>query len=372
MPSENLEILPNGQFSVCCLSKYRILKEDGNPFQYGNDSVTDVLKASHLKDFQNKFLNDGRPNECKTCWVIEANGGDSKRIIENNRFNTPSDTIRTLDLKPGNICNLKCRICSSYASSRWISDEIKLIGHSHFPLYNWPEVYGLKDLYQLAEHLEYIEISGGEPFMIDSQKQFIKWIVTAGYAKNINLQYHTNGTIFPWDIINELAEFKKVNISLSIDGIGDRFEYLRHPAKWDEVYTNWKLYKSISEFTIGISHSVNALNIYYIPEFIKFANMMKTNVYWNLVHNVMPATALSPNTIDKLINHFKDNLPGLLTYQVNPLHPHDNWLYTYLKSNYTLDNTKYIINRINEVDKLRKEDYKSVFPEMYELLSFDE
>jgi len=342
---------------------------------YGQDSVADVLDSDSLREFRKQFEREEQPIACSNCWIPERFGnGDSKRQIENKRFAAPVRHIRTLDIKPGNVCNLKCRICSSYASSRWISDEIKLSGKSHFPLYDWPERYGFTDLHQLAENLEYIEISGGEPFMLGTQWEFIEWLKDNNYHRNIHLQYHTNGTLYSDKWIENLMGFKKVQLSLSIDGIGPQFEYLRHPAEWDTVLDNWHKYKSNPELSVSISHSINALNVLYIGEFARFAKEMETEVYWNVVENVMPVESLTSTQLSHLITSLTMTLPTDTSGQVNPLSPGVNWLYrrwfSTAQSNVGNANLDLpILEQISRIDQLRNESYAETFPDMHWILT---
>lgn len=369
MPFTNLEILPNGQFGVCCISKFRATKVDGTPYVYGEDSVADVLESDSLREFRKEFEREEKSHLCQTCWQDERVNRESKRQIENRRFKDHKNAIRSLDIKPGNVCNLKCRICSSYASSRWIADEFKLHGRSHFPLHDWPERYGFEDLHQLAEHLEYIEVSGGEPFMLGTQWEFVRWLKDNGYDKNIHIQYHTNGTLYSDKWIESLIGFKKVQIALSIDGIGKRFEYLRHPANWDTVHENWRRYAAIDEIHTSVSHSINALNVYYIGEFADLVNEIGTEVYWNMVNNVMPVHQIA--NITPVLVHLRKTLPNDTSLQVNPLYPADNWLFEHLRfagpGGYRDAD---LIPEILQIDRLRNEDYSKTFPEMWEVLNF--
>lgn len=368
MPFENIEIRPNGTIGVCCVSKFNITKDDGTTYVYGTDKLSDALNSASLKQFQNDISRGERPAECSACWIEESNGMSSKRQIENDRFKTKSDKIRTIDIKPGNICNIKCRICSSYASSKWISDEIKLMGKSAFPMYNWPETYDFDELYELAPYLEYIEISGGEPFLLDNHWKFITYLSENGYSKNIHIQFHTNGTIYPEKFISNLETFKKCQISLSIDGIGERFEYLRYPASWETVKSNWIKFSSNSNLSVSISHSVNSFNVYYIPEFANLCNELKTPVYWNLVHNVAALNNLSASASKKIIEHLKYSLPTDTSMQVNKLPPDDNWLYKMLLNN-AGDSCDTIIKVLRNVDAIRSQDYSATFPELYRIMT---
>ena len=41
-----------------------------------------------------------------------------------------------LDLKLGNICNLKCRICGAWSSNKWAQEEVATWGKNHIA-YKW-------------------------------------------------------------------------------------------------------------------------------------------------------------------------------------------------------------------------------------------
>jgi MoaA/NifB/PqqE/SkfB family radical SAM enzyme len=80
---------------------------------------------------------------------------------------------------------------------------------------------------------------GGEPFLTLTHKQILQYLVDHIDVSQIKLMYNTNGTQRIDQSTRELIEkFKFARISFSIDGIGSQFEYLRHPAKWNEVEEN--------------------------------------------------------------------------------------------------------------------------------------
>jgi sulfatase maturation enzyme AslB (radical SAM superfamily) len=89
------------------------------------------------------------------------------------------------------------------------------------------------------------------------------------------LKYTTNGSIFPKsDRIDQWKRFEKVKITLSIDGIGERFDHLRYPLKWSVVENN--IHRMLSEFPSNteftINHSITPLNILYYDEFLQWAS----------------------------------------------------------------------------------------------------
>jgi MoaA/NifB/PqqE/SkfB family radical SAM enzyme len=156
--------------------------------------------------------------------------------------NLNPDQLWFIDLKLGNICNLKCRICGSWSSSKWAKEEIDYVpgidrkthlAYKYLKDGAWPresEVFW-DNLKTLLPNIKYFEFTGGEPFLIEQHFELLRYAVEQGYSKNIEIHYNTNGTVFP-----EQAElwnnFKHVEIAFSIDNVGARFEYERYGADW--------------------------------------------------------------------------------------------------------------------------------------------
>ena len=79
-----------------------------------------------------KMIAGERPKGCQSCWQEEDAGKTSKR--QNSIYKmkqsltdwTPNSepTLKFIDFKLGNVCNLKCRICGSWSSSKWAQEEM--------------------------------------------------------------------------------------------------------------------------------------------------------------------------------------------------------------------------------------------------------
>jgi organic radical activating enzyme len=154
-------------------------------------------------------------------------------------------TLKFIDFKLGNVCNLKCRICGSWSSSKWAQEELDY-GENPVALKNlreggWPKrnPQFFEDLKEDLKHVEYFEFTGGEPFMIRDHFKILMHCVEKGYAENIDIHYNTNGTqLPPIEIFDLWSYFKHVEIAFSIDDVGEPFEYQRHPANWRQVNAN--------------------------------------------------------------------------------------------------------------------------------------
>jgi organic radical activating enzyme len=53
------------------------------------------------------------------------------------------------------------------------------------------------NLKTLLPNIKYFEFTGGEPFLIEQHFELLRYAVENDYAKNIEIHYNTNGTVFP-------------------------------------------------------------------------------------------------------------------------------------------------------------------------------
>lgn len=366
---ENLEIRTDGTVSICCISSFRVTDATGAVMNI-EQGLDNILAQSSLEDYRTRLEQGLATPECSACWSTEQAGMHSKRMVENKRFGSREfkSTLTSLDLKLGNTCNLKCRSCSSFASTRYMAEEIAIYGRSYSKKTEWADESDvLMELTALSDDIEYIEFSGGEPLLIKNQFKFIEQLVQSGISKNIRLQYHTNTTIFPEEHIETLNKFKSINIVLSIDNLEDQFEYMRYPAKWDVCLDNIEKFKSTG-FDMGISHSISALNVYYLPEFLAWAHENQLATFINVIHNPFNFTQLSNNTKQGIVDKLNRSLPTDTKYQVNPVTKENNWIAS-LMSQQQGNSNKEFLDKIARVDSYRKQSYKDTFPEMYKLLN---
>ena len=255
MPWTHLEVDVNGGASPCCLYKGNI--PDVKVYR---QSLSSIQKHQYMDKLRNQFRNGERPLGCQSCWQEEDAGKTSKRQNSLHKMKqslqqwTPDSepTLKFIDFKLGNVCNLKCRICGSWSSSKWAQEELDY-GENPVALKNlreggWPKKNPqfFEDLKEDLKHVEYFEFTGGEPFMIKDHFKILMHCVEQGYAKNIDIHYNTNGTqLPPQEIFDLWSYFKHVEVAFSIDDVGEPFEYQRHPAKWREVSSNLVKFKEM-------------------------------------------------------------------------------------------------------------------------------
>jgi len=287
LPWASLDISPEGEIKPCCqfvMNHYDHAKPYDRRFTLPDESVETYQSSEFLNDLKAEFLGGGRPKGCERCWVEEEVGTKSKRIRDYERYQDSFDQYDldsgqplVISLGLGNHCNLKCRICSPWSSSKWIREW------QHHTGEYWPSQEFHKDpqfLTQIIQNLEqvvHIDFPGGEPLLtgIEEQHQVLQHLIDQGMAHQVSLHYNTNVTVFPdqkfWDL---WAEFKNVDIQMSIDGIEGYFEFNRYPAKWDRVYPNIKHYQrkqeELNNIQLSIGHVLSVFTVFYLPEFYQW------------------------------------------------------------------------------------------------------
>lgn len=311
-PFIGFEIKTDGYVSPCCKYQSQTINQDN---YITNNTLNTIRNSGEFKILKEDILHN-RPNAgCKFCYYDETNNIESKRQRDNFTFSNhiseieqqSESTVRSVDLKLGNVCNLKCVICSETSSSKWYEEKLRWDGDKieKIPDYNkkfkWhtnKEFWN--ELYESIGTIQEISIFGGEPFLIKEQFSFIDALIESGHSKHINLSYSTNGTILPMSKLKNIDEnFNMLNIMISADGIKDTFEYNRFPAKWEDVEKNIHKFKTLKKANIGISYSVSLFSVFNLAESLNFYRSINQYVWLNMVHDHSSIKNL-PNDLKKL------------------------------------------------------------------------
>jgi len=376
LPFINLEARTDGTMAVCCIMQESAKKEDGTEFNLSNgDTLSDVKNSKWLKELQQKFLNNEKLDACRNCWHEEQAGIQSKRLRENFYWGEEFiPNTKALDLKLGNICNSKCRICSSFASSQWAAEELKINPQNeNAKKFNkqgmWPKSNEnfWRDIDSHLKDIEKLEFFGGEPLMIERHYEILERCVELGIANNISLSYNTNGSIFPEDKISLWEQFKKVEIFVSIDDVSKRFEYIRFPGNFTEVIANLGHFSKLNPdiFSIGIFQTISIFNIMHMTELTEFIKRHFNNIdiHYNMVFT---PNHISPKVLPKRI---KEKIT--LRYQDSKLDHVNNTLKFMNGEQYSKDEYINFLIQTKQIDKFRKEQFDKVFPDLFKFIEKD-
>lgn len=253
----------NGKARPCCWYERTELN---NKIKNLKDAV-DVFNSDEFEAIRNNPSD--RPSGCWKCQMHEDKGGRSHRHMWNEREQADGIAKLTdLDIYMGNLCNLACVTCSSHNSSKWIAEEQKIFGSAFNAK---QDEIDIKLSYDMVKDLKRIKLAGGEVTIMPDHKKFLQQLIDFGVAKNITLVYIVNNTTDPTQFKDLFAQFDKVEFILSVDGIGEVSDYVRYLSKWEHLETN--IDKTIAAgINVSINCVVSILNVYHIPELIKWWN----------------------------------------------------------------------------------------------------
>ena len=310
LPWISLEASPIGTVRPCCLADDEILDDNGNKFELATADFADIQNSNHMRQLREGFLAGQKPQTCRKCWNEERSGRTSKRMhtldrlkhtLKDNQWSTDAKPLMFLDLKLGNICNLKCRICGSWSSSQFASEEISWLpreeqkssyAYEMLRAGAWPKenTQFWSQIDSVLTDIRYIEFTGGEPFMIDQHFDMLQGIVNRGIAGQVEIHYNTNGTLFPDRGPDIWKHFKTVEIAFSIDDVGPRFEYQRTNADWPVVLDNITsfqyLQSQMPNLQLQCCTTVNVFNVRYLDEVAHWIALQNFDfVYWNMMHD---------------------------------------------------------------------------------------
>jgi len=389
LPWVSLETSPVGTVRPCCLADDEIQDNTGQKFKLLTSSFDEIRNSHQMQQLRQAFLRGEQPATCRKCWAVEASGGTSKRMHTLDRLKhmgiTPgwsedAKPLIFLDLKLGNICNLKCRICGSWSSSQFATEELKFVEDKkssfHYQMLRdgaWPRENSQfwTELNSSLTDIRYLEFTGGEPFMIQEHFDLLQTLVDQGIAHQIEIHYNTNGTQYPEHAEQIWRHFKHVEIAFSIDDVEQRFEYQRTNAVWAEVGANIERFKQMRErnnnITLQVCCTVNIFNIYYLCDVADWIHKQGFDfVYWNILHDApWLSIAHLPSSAKTAISEHLNTQTFPMEYQTEI-----EKIIEFMNLGNSFNNSE-LIKNIQQLDIRRNESLKLVSPELATILNYD-
>jgi len=391
LPWVSLEASPIGTVRPCCLADDELIDNTGNKFSLLTADFASIQNSQAMTQLREQFLDGKKPQTCRMCWNEERAGRTSKRMHTLDRmkhmgisgeWTAEAKPLMFLDLKLGNICNLKCRICGSWSSSQFATEEIaqlptaeKKLSHAYqmlkagaWPQENqsfWSEIDGC------LNDIRYIEFTGGEPFMIAEHFDMLQGIVDRGIAHQVEIHYNTNGTQWPEKAPNIWRHFKTVEIAFSIDDLGARFEYQRTNAVWHEVVTNLTKFRTLRDNSHNIRlqccSTVNIFNVRYIDQLADWIVQQNFDfVYWNMMHDAwyFSIATLPDGAKAAVTQHLRTaDVPEQYREEFDRI-------IDFMNNGASTDGFMTRM-KIRDLDRKREQNLRTVAPELADLLMYD-
>jgi MoaA/NifB/PqqE/SkfB family radical SAM enzyme len=323
VPWSMLAVGPDGRMTFCC-DVTKPLVVDGRDASVYRDSIETVWNAAELVAVRTEMARGGRPEACASCWKREDAGGVSRRLLLNEAYSNMggelelatlpqrgADTAFRLEGRPdwfilelGNVCNLKCRTCHPLFSSRIAQDPV----HSAWALGGSDAKNGatrlslkpdntpawFQDVGAMADMVAgsgngngngnaILSLMGGEPFLIKNTWRLLRALVERGEAHRFLVGLATNGQQQSRELAELAPHFRGFGLSVSVDGHGRLYEYLRHGANWATLVDNLRWYREVAKVHVSVVPTFQNGNALDIVTLLHFLDEQGLNVSYNVV-----------------------------------------------------------------------------------------
>ena len=380
----------SGRVTPCHAHRLYLDDLNRNTIILNKQSLRSAWISPTRKDFLETLARGEQHPACSYCWETESHGGESLRQKMNKDLadvEPHPEQPKILIMKHGNKCNNACRMCSPYSSSLWYKDWYKMNeDHINQPYKQWlkhfesfeksydddnPDIRSV--LHEWNENLIFIDLYGGEPLLNNLTYEIIERSISNGHAKDQTIGIHTNLMIYDEDLMEKLSHFKKVELGLSIDAIGEKNDYIRHGSKWKNVEENLSKFvefcKDRPNMQIIVCATTMTLNVYHIDELFEYFTSrgisfsMRNRVYDKKEYNIsyIPRP-IKDKITEKLLSHVSESNPhhwvhelefilGVLNYDPTDLEEYQDSFWT----------------KNLELDKIRGQKFAEVFTEYNKL-----
>jgi hypothetical protein len=319
---QHMRIVAGGEARVCCAYLGKSVAQNGKPVSADHQSLMEIWNADTMRELRREMV-AGRPIAgCEVCNAIDARGGVSFRTSDNaawerDYFNDQRPTIdammtdaiasdfylpklpTTIEIEIGNICNLKCRMCSSFSSSRIAKDPVHRkwdgLQSAH---YDDPEhdrhagmvrrVGPIEKLFdevtaETGSHVRSLYFLGGEPLMVREIPRLLERLVAAGRAQQISLLFISNGTMVP-EWLTLASRFRRLDLAISVDGYGDQYEYIRYHGHWSKLAKNFGVFKQIPNVYPQVTTTIQVNNALHLTNLFRYLDSIEMGFTGYLLH----------------------------------------------------------------------------------------
>ncbi|MEM7647199.1 MAG: twitch domain-containing radical SAM protein, partial [Pseudomonadota bacterium] len=278
-----------GFLRPCCIFHGPVKNNEGQNFHASTHSIQEYFESETLNKYRNMSLNGQEIPNCKKCYEKEKLGLRSRRQRDNLKFKDSikrlsernmEPKIESIDLRYGNLCNLGCVTCEPKLSSPlnllWakhgeekFSKESQVVSAREGGLdyLTWYQDESFRsELDKISQDVIAVNMVGGEPMINDEYFKVLEKMDVNNHESRVRLI--SNFMKFPDEKIKILEKFNN-EVFCSIDGIGDDFEYIRYPGRFEHVQKNLEkvLRSKISPIIIS---TVSVLNVMIIPHIFRW------------------------------------------------------------------------------------------------------
>lgn len=383
-PFIHLSTKTDGSIKACC----RSLPAIGN---IKTETLEQAWNNVEMRQLRLDLLNGIRNTRCNACWKLEDAMVTSLRKKNNSNelhYQKAIDAIESMshtgeinttpawiEFKLSNICNLKCRMCHPMDSTKWFNDY-KLIKHLHddswqkymtdlgldssIKLVNYDDSF-FQRLPDFMKNIDQLSFAGGEPLMDENHYRVLDSVIAN--AANLELRYATNMTVLKagkYDALDYFYKFKRVVLSASLDGPPNLNEYIRGDSKSLTIEQNIKRVKNLKNVLVIGKLTVQALNIFYVPEALEWFRQLEldTDVHFVTWPDHLDSRIWTGEAREKIVYKLENYIDKLSANEYNIKKTAQNVLNYFVQSNlYTPQKFNKFLEWNKILDKERNESF---------------
>jgi sulfatase maturation enzyme AslB (radical SAM superfamily) len=372
IPFVSMVVNTDATIQPCCIMTgklHRLKKSDGTVITI-KDKLLDAWNSNEMKMIRNSMVSGKSVEGCKVCYVQESSGRTSNRqyanaewgnqLGDNHMYKLIDKAVLTggelnysiayLDLRLGNLCNLKCRMCSPFNSSQILKEHVELEKKDENYKIVWAKTFGKLDpriaelqewfdqdllwdqIIELIPDLKKVYMTGGEPTLIQNNFKFMEECIRQG-RRDIILFFNTNCTNVNKKFTNLIGQFGRVNINASVDGTEMVNDYIRAPSRWEQISANVETLAQMPNVHLGVTPTVQVYNIFNLVDILKWVDGLntkyRTGIFVDFLINLHPThlcvsilpddirNRVAQDLIDYKNAHFTSRTPELTVNSVN-------------------------------------------------------
>lgn len=361
LPWTGIAVNPNGAVKNCAMSQETLGNLKSQPIEL-------ILGGAKNQQIRNSLVSGQWPNNCRLCQQREdidpefSNRAYQLNLhhdLDSSIYQTNQHQLQQLDLRWSNTCNYACVYCSPSLSSQWAKElgQTVNIDRSNFTAlkeYVYPNLGNLKEVY----------LAGGEPLLIKENNDLLNQL----YQVNPDclVRVTTNLSNLSTGVYQTISQFKHVQWEVSVEAMGQQFEYIRYPGVWTEFENNLKqLIQEWAPEQIGLTMNYFLLT----PDIIETGEYLiglgvdvnRAAVHYLTDPKYLDARNFGDKTLSDIVSDLNRYNPD--TTFGTSLHNCAEFLTKPFDKN--ADNVVY---SLNTMDKRRNLDFTQTFPNLINML----
>lgn len=275
LPWHGFTLFPNGDVKNCAVSNELL----GN---IHHADIENILHNTVSQTVRKDMAADIRHERCTTCyrtedlqtsnpltkisnriWYMKVMKKHDLSVYNQNKF----AAANVLDLRWHNTCNYSCVYCGPNLSSKWAAERNK---SSLFTIDEQALERTKKYIFDNIHTVKHVYLAGGEPLLIKENLELLQELKRVNPDATVRI--NTNLSVIDNKIFDLLVnDFQDTKWTISVDSIGDTYEYIRYPGNWNNFLNNLAyLYSKTKNIDYNMTWSVlNAYSIFDAVDFLQ-------------------------------------------------------------------------------------------------------